>query len=175
MAGYRAHIIGGIALYSTIIALALMEFTGKIELNMPGQLTSLLRSVVPNDSNTFIYSLITLIFGSLAPDLDHHASKIRGIVTSIALILLLSLFVLPMVGLEVIGASRPLVVFTVFILILAFIPRLFSHRSAWHWILGLIVGVWGIQIVIEQFGLTSGPLIVAYVIGYISHLLLDTL
>ncbi len=173
MASYKGHIAGGVALYSIIIALTLMESTGRVEFNLPSQLISLLSEIIPSNLSTLFYSLIALIFGSLAPDLDHHASKIRGVVTSVALLLLIALLVLPAMGLKTIAVNRTLIAFTVFILVLAFIPRLFKHRSAWHWIIGLIVGIWGIWVVTEQFRLTSEPLIAAYAIGYISHLLLD--
>ena len=175
MAGYKGHLTGGLVLYFVVIAYILLWSTGRIEVSLPESLTPFLRQIVPSDPQTLIYSLISLIFGSLAPDLDSHASKIRGGVTTLAVLLLFVVIVLPLLGIEIVSMDEKVLAFTLIVLIFAIAPRFFSHRSVWHWFLGLIVGIWGILLISNHYSTPFIPLVSAYMIGYFSHLFLDLL
>ena len=173
MAGYKGHLTGGLVLYFVVVAFVLLWSTGRIDVGLPESLKPFLRQIVPRDPHTLVYSLISLLFGSLAPDLDSHASKIRSAVTTVAVLLLFVTIVLPTFGMEIVSVDEKIVAFTVIVVILAIIPRLFSHRSAWHWFLGLVIGVWGILTISNYYSMPSIPLLSAYTIGYFSHLVLD--
>ncbi len=173
MAGYKTHLMGGLVFYFMVIVFIILQLTGRIEVGLSESLTSFLHQIVPNDPQTLIYSLISLLFGSLAPDLDSHASKIRSVVTSLSIFLLFMVVVLPLFGIEAISIDEKVLAFTVIVLVFAIIPRFFSHRGAWHWFLGLVVGIWSILLISDQYGVAFTPTAAAYIIGYSSHLILD--
>jgi len=174
MPGYRAHLMGGVSLYLAAIILILL-LSGEPGASLPEFLESILSQVIPRDLKTSALSIIFLLFGSLAPDLDSRSSVIRRIVTSLSVLTLLAVMVPPLLGLRVLSLDEGFLTLTVLILTLALIPRLFHHRGAWHWFLGLLVGAWAISLLSSIYGVPLVPLMTAYALGYLSHLMLDAL
>lgn len=170
MAGYRKHVAAGLLLYAAFIMFVLFARSGIIELQLPRGLLELATGAIPQEPYGLALSLLALIFGSLAPDLDHHASLIRKLVTLASAVLIAFWLILAYSKVQLAKMSNELMLLTVVVLAFALLPRFSSHRGTWHWFFGLLVGIWGIHLLAPSHFLEGS---IAYAMGYASHLILD--
>ncbi len=146
MPGYKVHLAAGLVL-ATLSSMLISEHG----LHLAG-------------TRLAMFVLFAMV-GSLAPDLDHHKSKAHRLLGKAALVIIPISMILLLKGVYTMDALWLLGA----VLFLLSIPLIFKHRGLWHFPLGLLLAI-PLYLYLGSYGLPSAA---GYLLGYISHLILD--
>lgn len=124
----------------------------------------------PSNVIYFLATILFVCFGSLAPDLDHPKSKIHRLMVKLAIITILFSVIAIAIGIN----ARRLLMIAIVLTFLSMVSLFSEHRGAWHSWIGLLAG----SLIIYSFSNVMGVggdilFVTGYVIGYLSHLILD--
>lgn len=154
--------------------------TGKTHMNIGFAATAAIFNftAIPTEPKTMITALSLTALGSLMPDIDLENTKISNLFLKLALYLgLLAIPILLILNKNrwdfssIISLSNLNISGAAILLILIILSKFTKHRTFTHSLLGLMLFSWGGYVLLNS----SGHLFLYFILGYILHLIADSL